>query len=331
MKYLTLFLLICFCVCSAYAQWQIEGKLLKNPGNKPIAFANIGIINSPVGTISNEDGSFSLRIPEKYSKDSILFSALGFQRKSFSVDYFTTNQTPVIYLSEEATLLNSVMVLGKPTIKSKATLGNRKFDSGSIYTDSVAAGAAMALLIENKYPAYNPELVPPYYIKRARLRIAKNTMDDFKIRVRILEHDTVSGLPGNDLFHENKIIISSINKGWIEFDLERYNIRIERKSFFIAFEWLVDKEDRVIMVDQFNEFKRLYPKNFSVDSVLVDGQKIVFNSWKGFMSGTSFGSSSSRASIDHFKSYYRKNSYGVWRRSSYVLAAQVSVSTQPYR
>lgn len=313
----------------AFSQVIVEGKLLKSPGNTPIAYANIGILNSRVGTISNANGSFMIKIPEKHLDDSLLFSALGFGRRSFPVRALI-GKNNTVRLEERITVLQDIIVSGVKTSRVTAEFGNQHWNAGSIYVDSVAAGSAMALLIENKYPAYHPEIYPPYYVGKVKLRISKNTFDQFKIRVRLFEHDTLTGLPGRDLFNESVIITSDIRKGWLETDLSRYRIRIDARSFFLGFEWLLDDEARTTLLEQYQEFKRMFPDKFSVDTMRVGSEKIVYNTWHGFVAGTSFGSSSSRSSVDHFKSYYRNNSYGTWKRASFILTAQVTVSNHPF-
>ena len=48
-------------------------------------YTNIGIVNTGIGTISNEDGTFSLQVPEQNSNDTLLFSAIGFRKRHFPI------------------------------------------------------------------------------------------------------------------------------------------------------------------------------------------------------------------------------------------------------
>lgn len=304
----------------------IKGVLISKNGKQPIGYANIGILDTPVGTISNEDGSFELNVPEKFAQQQLLFAALGFERKSFGVQELSRDRDNIISLEERATLLGNVTVKSnraKPSVQME--LGNQYHNEGSIYADSAAAGSAMALLIENKYPTFHERLRAPYHVKTAKLRIAHNTFEEFKVRIRFLAVDSVNGLPGKDLVNHNIIVTSGMKKGWLKFDLQKYNIRINAPSFFLVFEWLLEDEDRLILLEQYKEFRRQFPRRVTVDTLMVDGEKLTFNSWHGFRAGTSFGSSSLRFSLDHYKTYYRNNSYGKWKRSSFILSARVTV------
>src|SRR5687768_11913380 len=82
------FVLILFCAASPLAglcQYVVTGKLIELGDQTPIPFANIGIVNSSIGTISNADGSFEIIVPEDNKNDSLLVAALGFERKSFLI------------------------------------------------------------------------------------------------------------------------------------------------------------------------------------------------------------------------------------------------------
>jgi hypothetical protein len=306
---------------------SVRGVLITESDGSPIGYANIGILNTPVGTISNEDGSFELFIPEKFAHDNLLFAALGFERKSFPVTDLTRVPVNTISLAEQITLLKNVDVKSpraRPSVE--AEFGNPYYNESSIYADSAAAGSAMALLIENNTSGSRENLRIPYHVRSARLRIAHNTFERFKIRIRFLSKDSVTGLPDKDLVNQNIIVSSGMKKGWLRFDLEKYNIRINKPSFYVAFEWLLEDEDRLILLEQYKEYRRQFPRNVTVDTLLIDGEKITFNSWKGFRAGTSFGSSSSRSALDSHKCYYRSNSYGKWKRATFILAARITAA-----
>jgi uncharacterized protein YktA (UPF0223 family) len=321
----TAFLLTwCF---TAISQTIIEGKLLNDEDKTPIPFANIGILNTPVGTISNQDGTFEIVIPDKHLHDTLLFAALGFERKWFPVQKLLGGNILTISLREQTIVLKNVTVKSKRLKPLRSyEIGNKNFNTGSLFVDSVAAGSAMALLIENRYPSYFPELSLPFFITKAKLRISYNTFDDFRIRIRFLSVDSITGLPDKDLIEESIIASSGMRKGWLNFDLSKHIIRIEVPSFFVVFEWLIEEDERKTLMDQYREFKRIYPKKVSADTVIVEGEKIVYHTYHGYRAGTSFGSSSEKSIVDNFKCFYRNNSYGRWKRSSTILSANVVIS-----
>lgn len=315
-----------FSAFTASGQITIKGILLNGENKAPVAYANIGILDTRTGTISNEDGTFEITIPEELRNDTLLFSALGFERKSIHIATLSNRGELTIRMREHTTMLKNVVVKSKRRKPVRTfEMGNALFNSGSLYVDSVASGSAMALLIENKQPTFNAGLTVPFFIRRAKLRISYNTFDNFKVRLRFLSVDERTGLPDKDLFHESIVVSSGIRKGWVNFDLSSYNIRIDQPSFFLVFEWLIEDDDRRLLMEMYREFQRLFPKKVTTDTLRVDDEQITYHSYHGYRAGTSFACSSDRVVVDNFRCYYRNNSYGQWRRSSAILTANVVV------
>ena len=84
-RYLPVILLFSLLSVLANGQKTIVGKVLNKTTHEPIPFANIGVVNSNVGTISNMDGSFSILIPQRLIHDSLFFTSLGFYKQGLAV------------------------------------------------------------------------------------------------------------------------------------------------------------------------------------------------------------------------------------------------------
>ncbi|HEX2936340.1 MAG TPA: carboxypeptidase-like regulatory domain-containing protein [Bacteroidales bacterium] len=63
--------------------------------NDPIPFASIYIKNKPIGTISNQDGYFSLKVPKELSSDSVCFSFLGYRTKTLAASDLHTEDNEI--------------------------------------------------------------------------------------------------------------------------------------------------------------------------------------------------------------------------------------------
>ena len=301
----------------------IRGQVVDHATSKPIMYVNIGISGSPVGTISNEDGTFSITVLSQYSEDSLSFSMLGYAPKSFSIRQIVGEKNILIVLEEKATKLETVTITAKKGKAKGYRLGNRYNKGGLIYGDSTAAGSAMALLIENKYPTYHEDLKFPAYALEASLFISRNTMDTFKVRLRFLSRHPVTGLPDHDLFNESMILTSSVRHGWITFDLKPYQLVIRDNSFFLAFEWIIDERDRLNLIRQYKEYQIQNPEMVTADTMMVAGEKVGFRSYHRFHVGTSFGVSPIPFSLQNYTCYYRTNSFGKWMRAPGVLTARL--------
>jgi len=307
----------------AISQILITGKVLGAKDKLPISYTNIGILNTEVGTISEADGSFSIKIPTRYSKSRLLLASLGYKRVNLLIDSLKNTGDLIVYLEEIATQLKPVTVRGKKSF-SRFRLGNDKSEGGGIYADTITAGSAMAVLIENnknytslKYPAY---------VEQARLNIRMNTFKVFKIRIRMYDVDSLTGMPGKDILNKSIIKDSNIKNGWLTFDLVDYNI-VVNGPFYLTFEWILEKKDRRYIHHQFVDWQQKHPELVTTEYAVVDGQKIQYTNYNShFWSGTSYGVAVSPEILNLYKCYYRYNSFGSWNRSASILTATVVIS-----
>ncbi len=310
------------------SQNLIKGSIHGDSG-EPIPYANIGIVNSSVGTISNEDGTFTLRIPERMEKEIIVFSALGYQRKEMLVGVIDKDKLLKIKLAEKVTVLDTVSVLGNRIANKTFEMGNKESKGGVFATDTVYAGAAKAILIRNAPPTQYADFSFPVFLQKARLRIFKNNATSFRFRVRFYDVDSLQGgKPGADLLQQNIVVESEIKDGWVEFDLAYLKFKVSR-PFFIAFEPILEDKDRADIVSKFLEFKARNPKKVRIDSVEVDGRKVVRErvDWADFP-GTAVGISPTEFAREHFICYARESSFAKWEKTRGILTATVTLSNQ---
>lgn len=90
---------------SPFAGQRIKGKVY-DQNNEPLIGANIIVINSSIGTISDVDGNFELMLPA--SASDIEISYLGFTTAQVNVDKSFLN----IFLKEDGEILDEVVVVG---------------------------------------------------------------------------------------------------------------------------------------------------------------------------------------------------------------------------
>lgn len=311
-------------ICAAIAQIVVKGKVVNQKSNHPIPYVNIGIAAKPIGTLSNPDGTFTLYIPKQYQNDTLIFSSVGYNYQKIQI--LSINPYITVTLNEKIIQLEAVTVSNNKKTRI-FSLGNKYSNTSYICADSAMAGSAMALLIENKFPRFRRKLKNPFFLLKTALRIYSNTFNQFKVRVRILEYDSLNGLPGKDLLEQNVIITSKIKTdGWINADLSKYNIQIKNERFFLVFEWVLDDIDRQWLTNKYKEFMIQYPEQVKVDTALIAGKKSYYIHWKGISVGTLFSASNLSISLNNQKCFFRTNSHGEWKRSTAVMTALIYVT-----
>ncbi len=315
----------------AYSQITIKGWVLEQSNNKPIAYVNIGILNTGISTISNEDGSFSLIVPAAYSNDALRSSAIGYSQKDIPVQSFISHEI-TIYLKEEIIQLNEVIVLSKKEKNMTFELGNQSSRGGTLETDTIYAGSMTALLIENKNPVQK-DLLFPVYLQSASIRIFRNNLPSFKLRIRLYSVDSITHAPNNDLLNKSVVVESAMKNGWLTFDLSEFQYLIA-KPFFIAFERILTKTDRAAIAHGYQEFRRKHPNRIKVDTVIFEGKKQVRQrlGYSGIdLPGTFIGIATSESSKKNYQCYVRKSSFDKWEKVRGILAAIVTVGNQSSR
>jgi TonB-dependent SusC/RagA subfamily outer membrane receptor len=107
-----------FCVVAiiTLSQKTIEGKVLDEK-KQPIPFAKVKVLGKNVGATSLENGTFEIEVNEK---DSIEFSAVGYQPKSFLV---SSRSTWIITLSSSVNELDEVVITALGLKRNKRDLG----------------------------------------------------------------------------------------------------------------------------------------------------------------------------------------------------------------
>jgi CubicO group peptidase (beta-lactamase class C family) len=325
------FLIAIFTDISTFSQSIINGRVLNQNEGSPIPYTNIGIMRSSVGTISNTDGTFSIRISEKLKGDTLLFSALGYGKKVIPIRFLNSDQPHTILLHEQPAVLNDVVVSAKREKNKVYQMGNRDVSGGVLETDTLYAGYSTALLMENTDELKKQGLVFPVYLEQARLRILRNNLPSFKFRVRLNEVDSTNGQPGADLLRESVVLESTMRKGWLEFDLSHLKILIT-KPFFVTFEQILDKHDRTVIADGYREFMQAHPDRLVIDTIEFEGKKephLMIKKGGIDLPGTFIAISSKEWAAKRYTAYTRQTSFADWVKVRGIVTAMVVVSNQP--
>ena len=99
---------------SSPAQVFLNGDIIDNESKQPIAYVNINI-NSTIGTASNENGEFHLKIATEYSNQQLTISCIGYSTATLSIDSLLSVKQGnlIIQLTPFTTLLPEVKVTEK--------------------------------------------------------------------------------------------------------------------------------------------------------------------------------------------------------------------------
>jgi hypothetical protein len=99
------------CTSSVYGQASLEitGKVIDSKTNEPLSYVTISLRDKPIGTLSNEDGTFIFIVPQQAYSDTIQFSMLGYTSEEIRVTDLLKTEL-VISLKEHPIMLDGVTV-----------------------------------------------------------------------------------------------------------------------------------------------------------------------------------------------------------------------------
>ena len=133
MKSVLLFILLAFCSLHVFSQGIIRGKITNPVNNEPIAFANVLVLNTELGAISDENGFYEIPDvpPGLYN---VRASFVGFKSKTaFEVQVTLARALQLDFeLSEDASELSEVVVSSEFSRSEETPLSVRKLNSNEI-------------------------------------------------------------------------------------------------------------------------------------------------------------------------------------------------------
>ncbi len=210
-----------------YAQ-NFSGQIFDNKTKQPIPYVNVGIPNKGFGTVSDDNGNFSILLDDKYNNDSIKISMIGYKPISLKVQDAKNqygNISAKFYMNENSYELNEVVI--RP-IKYKTTIvGNKDLGQPCVSfigdTTKSNENYEVGTLISIKKQ--------PTFIDNIKFGVCHNDFDSIIIRINIYTKTNE-----NILKHPIYVTVKKEDKT-VTIDTKKYNIEVE-DNFIIAFEAL---------------------------------------------------------------------------------------------
>ncbi|MGV0971629.1 alpha/beta fold hydrolase [Empedobacter falsenii] len=217
------------------AQIKLKGSV-KDSNNLPISYCSIGIKNSEVGAITDENGNFSIEIPGNLSKSHLIFDASGYDEISKSIEEIQQNS--IIILNEKSISLTEVTL---KTEKMKEKIIGQKtrpmltfskmFDQN---VPTIEQGNIFEIYPNTKLNAFNFHIIPSSKYEEITL----------KVNIYVVKN----GLPTESLLDEN-IIYKTSTTGWQKIDLTLYKFRFKNV-------------DKIAVTLQLVDYKKLAQEDF---------------------------------------------------------------------
>ena len=222
-----------------FAQSTITGTIFNSETKDKVPYVSIGIESKSTGTVSNNNGEFSLKIGENISQsDSVTFSSIGFK----TIKYTIADVNKVankIYLVPVTYELDEVIVTNRPT--KSVILGRNHVGLGMLYYNFYTVNDMniadrlsneVGMLFKIKYNCL---------INSVNFHISQNQFK--KVKLRLTFYSIENNLPKDIIVNQNIIFeITDKFTGWFNLDLKPYSIYINnRESIAVTLTLLEDE------------------------------------------------------------------------------------------
>ena len=206
---------------------KISGTVLEMNSDKPVEYVNIGVVGRNIGTVSDQNGKYTLEIKPEHHDDTLRFSCIGYHSYSVKVSDFISLDNWNISLEEKLYDLAEVVVRPKK-IKQK-TLGNTvRVKFAVVCAQDSINGFELGALMQNKGRAF---------LKEVNFNISVCSYDTIFYRINIYKAHDVKDMQFENIL-TNPIYITSIKedvKDKITIDFRHLNIVVDG-DFLISIE-----------------------------------------------------------------------------------------------
>ncbi len=163
---------------------SVKGKVIDNSSKKPIPYANIYLLNSNIGTISNNDGEFILKIPQNKTNQPIRISFMGYKNQDLTIDQIQLNNNLIELATEVVTLKELVIRSNDPQnlIRSaihniSANYGTSPYICTAFYRESVMQNKQYVGLAEAVLNIYKSRYSNEYEADRVKVFKGRKSQD----------------------------------------------------------------------------------------------------------------------------------------------------------
>jgi hypothetical protein len=139
-----LFSFSAFCQDNNEAVIVIKGKIIDQNTKKPIVYGNVYVTNTSVGTVSNSEGEFILKIPKALQNKPVNFSFMGYKTISNSLadlksaDNIISLTPETVYIKEVIVRSNDPITLIKSAVRNvPANYGSSAYLCTAFYRESI--------------------------------------------------------------------------------------------------------------------------------------------------------------------------------------------------
>ena len=199
----------------------VKGSIIDSKTKRPVEFANIGFVGAGVGTVSNENGDFSLEfIPKKIEEEETLqISVIGYEPRYFSKSDVLRAVDEGLKLSLDPISFNLREVVLSSEKKIKSTIGHLHKDDYTVGYWKSKASLGGEITTRVRVRRKNTTL------NNLKINVLGNQSDSILVRVNVYDYD--NHYVGRNLLTKSITHTITRKSGLEVIPLEEYNIVVD--------------------------------------------------------------------------------------------------------
>lgn len=220
-------LLLLLLIASAAAQ-PISGRVTDSRTHAVLPYANIGVVDKALGTVTDEQGAYTLAFQQSLAAETVRVSSLGYAPRTLTLAELAAH--PNVALTPEAVPLAEVQVKGKALFRRTHTLGTMGSSKIFDYRFSAAnLGWQVGTVIKLSRR--------PSRLVDANLCIAYDAPAQATFRINFYRLDAQGQPTETKLVDHDLIVTRPLVHGPMTIDLRAENL-VLNEDFFLAVELL---------------------------------------------------------------------------------------------
>lgn len=232
MKNLILFLFLILATSFVFSQSKTI-TMIDSKTKMVIPFVNVIVKNQNKGWSGNGKGNVKIYFNSIELSDSLIFSAVGYERKT--IEYSKVHTVSQISLTPNSTTLKEVKI--KAQRYRRARLGRKKKNKHSNRGSGLSKGKFTTY--KSKEAKYIPNDIGADGIIR-ELRVYIRFGSEYPIELDVLGVNNINGTPTKSLLKNPIKCVGRKDKKWLTVNVKKYNVHIPENGFFIAVNWDLD-------------------------------------------------------------------------------------------
>jgi hypothetical protein len=223
MKLILVLLFFQFTICNSQV---IAGRILDLSTDEPLEYVSIGVVNSPIGTITDEMGNFTMDVTGQSLQAMVRITIISYKEQTFTIEQFLKQANSIKMKPAPVQLPEIVIKPGKPFragVVNYTRRGHWCGWGGTQYSRGWEKGTKISL--GNT----------PVQLLNFNIHMQRQSFDSSFYRLHI--RSLVDNVPYDELLASNIIFKADKESGWVSVDLRKYNI-ILRGDIAVTIEWV---------------------------------------------------------------------------------------------